>query len=432
MSAAIDQIRARQPKSEVIAFTLNPIDTEQRHKIPAFAIDAFTLAGFSADRAGLRGLRRFTQRVLQWIRGFSCRLANALCRALNVISLAVREPWHWWSTYRVVRTCRFVVVCGGGQVDEFWGGPWGHPYALFKFGLLSRLAAKTSPARTRFVVLSSGSAKLSSSLGRWFVKRALGWADYRSFREPFAVEVARKLDAPEPNLWFPDLAFSLPVASEKPTRQDFPTVGVSPIAWLDHRFWPEKDDKRHEAYFGQLADFVRRLVARQNRVILFATAGADHYMIEELVRVLRATGLRNLDDLLRVSSARTVPDLLDALGSVDVVVASRLHGVLLAYACHLPVVAISYDPKVDYLVESLDQSDVCLPISTLESERLLKTLDRVFAERETRSNKLAVKVGEFRELLAEQYDRVFGPVVIDNPADGLEVATAALQAQPIG
>jgi polysaccharide pyruvyl transferase WcaK-like protein len=55
MAAAIDQIRARQPDAEVVAITLNPIDTQQRHGIPAFGIDAFTLAGFSVDRAGLKG-----------------------------------------------------------------------------------------------------------------------------------------------------------------------------------------------------------------------------------------------------------------------------------------------------------------------------------------------------------------------------------------
>jgi len=234
--------------------------------------------------------------------------------------------------------------------------------------------------------------------------------------------LARKLDAPEPNSWFPDLAFSLSVETQRSPPPNRPTVGVSPIAWLDHRFWPEKDDKRYEGYFGQLADFVRRLIARQNRVVLFATAAADHFVIEDLVRVLRASGLRNLDELLVVSSARTVPDLLNVLAAVDVVVASRLHGVLLAYACHLPVVALSYDRKVDYLVESLDQTDACLSIDTLQSERLLDTLDRVCAKRDAISKLLGVKVQAFRELLAEQYDRLFGPVVIDSP-DGVEAAT---------
>jgi polysaccharide pyruvyl transferase WcaK-like protein len=424
MAAAIDQIRARQPKAEIVAFTLNPIDTQYRHGISAFAIDAFTLAGFSVDRAGFQGVRRLAQRLLQRVRGVSCQLANFLCGVLNLLTLPVRELWHWGRSVRLVRKCRLVVVCGGGQVDEFWDGPWGHPYVLFKFALLSRLTG------ARFVVLSSGSARLTSRLGRWFVTQSLRWADYRSFREQFAVALACELGAPEPNLCFPDLAFSLDVGTESSVRRgEGLIVGVSPIAWLDPRSWPEKDSKRYENYFGELADFLRALLARKDQVVLFATAAADHVVIEDLLRVLRADRTSELDKRLKVSSARTVPDLLQVLANVDVVVASRLHGVLLSYARRLPVVAISYDPKVDDLVESLNQQEACLPIGKLESGQLLKTFDQVCATREAISKQLAVKVGRFQELLDEQYDRVFGRVAVEDSRNCVE---PALQAEPIG
>jgi len=432
MSAAIDQIRARQPNAEIVAFTLNPPDTEQRHGVPTFAIDASTFAGFSVERAGLTGVRRLAQRALQRVRGVSCRLANALCRVLNVTTFPVREARHWWSSYRVVRKCRFVVVCGGGQVDELWGGPWGHPYALFKFALLTRLSAKRDAARTRFVVLSSGSAKLSSGLGRWFVGKALRWADYRSFREQFAVELARELGAPEPNRWLPDLAFSLDAsAASSPPAERGLTVGVSPIAWLDPRFWPEKDGKQYERYFGQMADFLQKLLAREKHVVLFATAAVDHIVIADLVRVLRDQGISNLDVLLTVSSARTVPDLLEVLDGVDAVVASRLHGVLLAYTRLRPAVAISYDPKVDQLVESFDQTDLSFSISALDGGKLLKALDRACATREAIAQHLAVKVTECQELLSEQYDQVFGRVAIQEMGHSHSQDHSVLQAQPI-
>jgi polysaccharide pyruvyl transferase WcaK-like protein len=427
MAAAIDQIRARQPDAEVVAITLNPIDTQQRHGIPAFGIDAFTLAGFSVDRAGLKGARRLAQRLLQRVRGVSCRVANALCRALNVVTFPGREIWHWWSSYRVVRDCRFVVVCGGGQIDELWGGPWGHPYALFKFALLSRLTG------ARFVVLSSGSAKLTSRLGRWLVTRALRLADYRSFREQFAVDLARELGAPEPNLCVPDLAFSLDVGPHRVVRRgDRPVVGVSPIAWLDPKSWPEKDGQRFDEYCAQLADFVRTLLARNSEVVLFATAAADHAVVADLVRVLGEDGIPAPDEPLTVSAARSVPDLLDVLARVDVVVASRLHGVLLCYACCLPVVAVSYDPKVEHLVESFNQQAACLSIDTLESGRLRETLDQVYAARERISQQLAIKVAEFQDLLSEQYDRVFGPIAVEDSSDRVDAKSTVLRAQVIG
>jgi polysaccharide pyruvyl transferase WcaK-like protein len=427
MAATIEQIRARQLNSRVIAFTLNPADTEQRHHIEAFPIDALALAGFSVDRAGLKGVRRFVQRVLQRVRTVSCRLANVFCWLLNVVSLPIREVWHWWRSYRVVRRCGSLVVCGGGQLDEFWGGPWGHPYVLFKFALLSRMSG------TRLIVLSSGSAKLTTRLGRWFVKHALRIAEYRSFREHFAVNLARELGAPEPNVWCPDLAFALFINAEKPARRvDGPIVGISPIAWLDPRSWPEKDSRRYGQYFSRMFDFVSALLARRTQVVLFATAAADHAIIADLVQALREESASDCDELVRVSSARTVPDLLNVLANVDVVIASRLHAVILSYACRLPVVAVSYDPKVDQLVELFNQQDACLPIESLEGDRLLATFDQVCTGREKISRQLAQRVAEFQELLADQYNALFGPIVTDDTHVLTGVETSILQAEPIG
>jgi polysaccharide pyruvyl transferase WcaK-like protein len=206
---------------------------------------------------------------------------------------------------------------------------------------------------------------------------------------------------------------------------------VSPIAWLDPRMWPEKDSQRYEHYFGQLADFLRTLLRRKTRVALFATAAADHVVIADLTRVLREEGTPDLDELLEVSSARTVSDLLNVYASVDVVVASRLHGVLLSYACRVPVVAVSYDPKVEHLVDAFDQNAACLPIDTLESSQLLKALDQVWAAREAISRQLGVKASAFQELLADQYDRVFGALAVQESSNRVAANASVLQVGPI-
>jgi polysaccharide pyruvyl transferase WcaK-like protein len=404
MAAAIDEIRARLPHVEIVAFTLNPADTTERHAIPAYAIDASTLAGFGRSRTSDRGLRRLTETLLRRLDGVSSRVSVAMRRVVNALTRPWREFRHWRLIERVVRRCRFVVVCGGGQLDEFWGGPWGHPYAIFKFAFLSRRAG------ARFVILSSGSATLRSMLGRRLVGFALRAAEYRSFREDFAVDLARGLGAPEPNLWCPDLAFSLRVPTVRPERRPRRRIGVSPIAWCDPRAWPERDSRRYESYIERLGEFVRRALAQGDEVVLFATAGADHRVIADLLDRLGGGQGAPLRERLHVSAARTVPDLLDVLGSLDAVVASRLHGVLLAYTCHLPVAAVSYDPKVDFLVHCFGQDAASVPIAGFESGRLLEIVDALCENRQAIAQSLEQDVTASQTLLSEQYDAVFGEI----------------------
>jgi polysaccharide pyruvyl transferase WcaK-like protein len=97
----------------------------------------------------------------------------------------------------------------------------------------------------------------------------------------------------------------------------------------------------------------------------------------------------------------------------------------------VPVVAVSYDPKVEHLVDSFDQNAACLQIDTLESSQLLKTFDQVWGAREAISRQLAVKAIAFRELLTDQYDRVFGALAVQESSNRVAANASVLQVGPI-
>src|SRR6185437_9395874 len=55
-----------------------------------------------------------------------------------------------------------LIVSGGGQLDEEWGGAWGHPFALFKWAMLARLA------KVPLAFASVGACKAASTTSRFF------------------------------------------------------------------------------------------------------------------------------------------------------------------------------------------------------------------------------------------------------------------------
>src|SRR5690606_39210187 len=122
-----------------------------------------------------------------------------------------REIEHVRGAVALLKKVDTLVVSGGGQLDDYWGGPWGHPYALAKWTLLARLM------RRRVVVLSVGFGTLESRMSRLLTRIALRWAHYRSYRDEgsrrlMRAAVFRPADA-DPVL--PDLAFSLARAPAK-------------------------------------------------------------------------------------------------------------------------------------------------------------------------------------------------------------------------
>jgi polysaccharide pyruvyl transferase WcaK-like protein len=81
-----------------------------------------------------------------------------------------------------------------------------------------------------------------------------------------------------------------------------------------------------------------------------------------------------------------IPALVREIASCEVVVAMRLHALILAAACGIPSVALSYDPKVTAFMESTGQGDACIDLARKDS--LQDILRLVWLTREERSVKL--------------------------------------------
>jgi polysaccharide pyruvyl transferase WcaK-like protein len=88
----------------------------------------------------------------------------------------------------------------------------------------------------------------------------------------------------------------------------------------------------------------------------------------------------------------------------DVLIASRLHSTILGFVAQRPTVAISFDPKVDWVMEDLGQTDYLLRIQDFTAAEVIEALERI----ELRRNAVMDGIGAYRDAvlpaLASQYD----------------------------
>jgi polysaccharide pyruvyl transferase WcaK-like protein len=169
----------------------------------------------------------------------------------------------------------------------------------------------------------------------------------------------------------PDLAFGL-LDSFATEDRGVPgrTVAVSPIAWSDPGAWPSADAEANRLYRARMTELFEKLADRGFTVELFATARPDFRTANEL----RAALLARRPEL----ESRLVPCIfLDSpsgaralFETAQVTVASRLHGLLLAAMAGQPVIALSYDRKVDELMREIEQMERRADIATFDAERI--------------------------------------------------------------
>lgn len=414
--ALIDNLRRRFESVEIVGINLDPARTSNLHKIRCQPITGLPVASYwrpsspapaQHTSGGSEGLDRSRARAYSTLKRtikatpIVAPLARAMARTVRAVPGWRHELGQLRSSFRLARQLDLLIVAGGGQIDEEWGGPWGHPYVLFRWAMLSRLAG------TPMIVLSVGASALPSLLGRSLVGIALASATYRSYRSSESKRLVSGFGFTHRDLCVPDLAFSL--ATEQYVNQHRPcgggVVGVSPISYGHPDLSPTPRPEVYDAYLRQLGGFVRGLVTRGFEVVLFNSSGSDRTAIQDLLALINdGVEARAAIGRVRVVFPSDVGGLLTELARVDYVVASRLHGVLLSHVLAKPVVAISFDSKVDAHMRDMGQSKYLSWIETVTTS----DLERLFANLECDSEQIRSALVEcresFRHRLTAQYD----------------------------
>ena len=413
----IANLRQRMPGAQFLGITLDCDNFLKQHGAKAFPILASNKSTESREQRSNRqdrftpeakslGFKAWSNRVKRVIRcvpGLGPFLKSARAR----IALILQEIFHSLEGYRVLRTQDLLVISGGGQLDEEWGGAWQFPFALCKWALLARLA------RVPCAMASVGAGKITSKASRMLFSTALRVCCYRSYRETKTSAIAAGLlsrAAKDPVV--PDLAFGLP-DSEVPSplgeirrmARGRPVIALSPIAYGKPENWPTADRALHDRYVQQMAQLLSCL-SRQNYflIIVCSSLGDDESVIDEILGCLDDETKQRVDGQTHFPKIKTWRDLVAVLHDADYLIASRLHGTILGFLTQTPVIAISFDPKVDWVMEDLHQTDYLLQIRDFTAAEVLNALDRIKPRKDAVVDTIISYRQHILPTLARQYD----------------------------
>ncbi len=412
IAAVIQNIKSRQADAQIYGFTLNPEDTQKRHKITAVPIrrvqnvrgNRIELVENGSVKTRLT-LREKIKTKLKTIRVVYLFL-RVMKKGVDTCREALTELRFLVQCYHNLKGIDLLIIAGSQQLIDYIGGPWGHTYTLFKWTLL----AKAVKSKVAFV--SVGAGPVYSSLGKFFARQSLMRASYRSYRDETSRAFAENLGVSGQDSVFPDLVYSLkidPSLTNGGGQQAVPVVGINPVPFSDEQYWLGASASNYETYIEKLASFALWIIERGYRVLFFPTQlHLDPPVINDIKKVLEVKADRHLDQNIIDKPISSFDALVSAICMTDVVVATRFHGIVIPYMLNRPVLGIAYQRKSVDLMAQMGQSEYVVDINSFDLDSLKSRFILLESRSAVIKHVIEQRNSVFRQALQNQYDQFLG------------------------
>jgi polysaccharide pyruvyl transferase WcaK-like protein len=376
LSIALEQLRGRTPAADLVAVCRIEERVAAEHAVATHPI-------------------RLDPRF-RWVSG-----------APRLVRLVVRVPYEFARVVKVItflRTTDIVIVPGTGVLDDFGVGPLEEPLDLWIWTRLARIM------RTPFWFLSVGAGPIENSVSRALMLGAANkaWLSYRdetsrAFMESIGHDVSGESIAP-------DLVFGTePPTSGRERRGEGETVDVRTVAIgvMAYDGWRggDADGPVWATYFDKMVELCVSLIGSGWRVEFLVGEDSD-------LDAVAAVG-SELDRLAGEAvqswssrSIRSFAEVLEVVGAVDLVIATRFHNVVAALISETPVISVEYSSKNRSVMVDFGLGDFCHHVETFGVSDVLSDVARALQTFDDRSAELSAVLQRKRSLLTRQWDEV--------------------------
>ncbi len=360
IAAVIQNLRQYWPSAVILGFTGNPVDTQVRHGIESFPIrrdsgprqssQPPTTAAVPESRRAAPSPAKSIKSLVDKIPVVSA-LARAAFRALEKIPELAKEVKFLFDSRKAVKGLDLLIFAGSHQLNDYVAGPWSFPYTVYKW------AALADNAGAKVVFLSMGAGPIDTRLGRWFIRHALRIASYRSYRDTTGKQVIDTIQAFDSDRVIPDLAFSLDPTVKRGERSptDRLIVGLNPLPLYAGAYWYRSDPDKYNAYIDKLATFSSWMVDHGCEVKFIPTQlRVDPGVIEDVIERMSKSSSAENARFVSQPVIHELDDLLEEIANLDIMVATRYHGIVLSLVLQVPVFSVAYHRKSQDIVHWLN------------------------------------------------------------------------------
>ncbi|HHW06271.1 MAG TPA: polysaccharide pyruvyl transferase CsaB [Clostridia bacterium] len=293
--------------------------------------------------------------------------------------------WRLKEVWQALRQCDLFISGGGSLLQDVTSSR----NVFYYLGLvqLAKLLGK------KVFFYAQGVGPISRKLSREVMRRVVNQVDLVTVRDEDSKRLLLELGVTKPEILVKADAVLGLYAKEMDRQPGLKYLaknevqlgeGAPPIIGISVRDWHQ-----FQGYKKAVAAVGDRLVREGYQVVFLPFHFPDDIApSREIAKMMEEPAVVIRDEL-------GVVEMLGCLSAMHLLIGMRLHALIMAGVMGVPIVGISYDPKVDAFMKAVGQP-VAGRVETLAAEVLAGEVDRILANRETVTAQLAEAVGALR------------------------------------
>lgn len=278
-----------------------------------------------------------------------------------------------------VRSCD-LLISGGGSLLQDVSSKKSIIYYLAIMWIAKLLGKKV-------FIYSQGIGPIITKFNRVLTAMTLKTADGIVVRDEASKELLIEIGIDEANIHVTadpvlrikkaDLAMGLEILSGEGFNKDESRITVG---------WAIRERKMESNFVDELCDSMNALYEQYHAQIVLIPF---HYS-EDMAVILKLKE-RLGDKVTCIQHKYLTDEMLSIIGNMDVLVGVRLHSIIHAAIMGVPMIAISYDPKINSFMHSINMKAMC-SVYDFKSEFFMEEFEKTLANAESIRFKVQEKI----------------------------------------
>ena len=143
---------------------------------------------------------------------------------------------------------------------------------------------------------------------------------------------------------------------EKRITSDKKTIGLSIIDLINNKQTTEDN----EAYIAGIVALIEKM--DQYRIVLYSSEPKDYKTVDDIYAKVKHL------DYVEYEYIDTIDKLLNLYAQLDLVIGARMHSLIVAVSQNIPIIGLSWQPKVRAMFDMIDESDAVFEIKNIQSD----------------------------------------------------------------